>query len=175
MSEDTILQILFKDCLDYEGNQITKNNIKNNLEFRNALINGILENKISGIDEETWKKLNELNIIGNGNIEDAFRQGFNIGACTVASKYLSFIFNNCKIAGGTNKFLKDTKNSKEGEHTWVIGPDNKIYDTTFMLIIDQNYSSQIGYDQENIYNPNIDPTYAASKSYATDKNLNVRR
>lgn len=171
MNNKELENILFGKYSDYKCNDVTKQLIKTNPKFYQILVNGIKEGKVSGFPEELWDKIRNLNIRSATNLEDAFKEGFTIGSCTVASKYLSFTFPNCEIAGGINKFLVGTKNSQDGSHTWTICK-NKIYDTTFMLIIDANYQSEFGYVQENIYNPNFDAMYVSAKEFANDLELN---
>lgn len=174
MNEEKLLEILYADTVDFKGNELTKERIRNDKEFRDTIIKGVLENKITGFDQDFYEKISKLNVRWNHSFEDVFRLGFNIGACTTASKYVSYIFPSCQIAGGVNKYLVGTKNSDEGQHTWIVSNDGKIYDTTFMLIIDRKYSNRLGYVQENIYDPNIDRIYSAGKEFANDRNLRVR-
>ena len=70
----------------------------------------------------------------------------------------------------TNKFLIGTVNSPDGRHTWIEN-ENKIIDTTFMLVISKDYVKYFGYTLENRYNPNIDPIYVNAKEFTNDKSL----
>ena len=169
--ENDVLKIIFKDCFDYEGASLTKSLYENNFEFKRLIDFGFEHGLIKGFDNDLFAQMDELNMRGKGVLSDAFKVGANIGACTSASKLVSFIFYRCNIAGGTNRFLIGTKNSKGGSHTWVVGSDNKIYDTTFMLIIDSNYALNMGYTLERIDNPNIDQFYSSAKEFALDKNI----
>ena len=147
--------------------------LKENKDFRQKVINGYANGKIVGFNEEIWNKINKQNIRRINNFEDVFIEGANIGYCTVASKQLSYSFDNVYICGGELPILKGTKNCKEGEHTWI-ETDNQIIDTTLMLIIAKDYSKEIGYKEENKYNPNIDPIYLVAKEITRDSSLRKR-
>jgi len=88
-----------------------------NETFRNIIINGVKENKIIGFPEELWSKINSQNIRTINNFEDVFRDGANIGYCTVASKQLSYSLDNCNLCGGVLPILKGTINCEDGSHT----------------------------------------------------------
>lgn len=138
--------------------------------FRKIIEQGVKEGKIKGFTEDIWKKIEEQNIRGIDSFEDVFRNGANIGYCTVASKQLSYSFNNIYLCGGTLPILEGTTNSPDGRHTWILDKNN-IIDTSLMLIIDKSYQEKIGYIEENRYNPMIDPIYCATKEFTLDKNL----
>lgn len=145
-----------------------------NETFRNIIINGVKENKIIGFPEELWSKINSQNIRTINNFEDVFRDGANIGYCTVASKQLSYSLDNCNLCGGVLPILKGTTNCEDGSHTWI-SHNGKVIDTTLMLVIDEEYSKKIGYIEQNRYNPSVDPVYMASKDFATDKSVQNSR
>lgn len=145
-----------------------------NETFRNIIINGVKENKIIGFPEELWSKINSQNIRTINNFEDVFRDGANIGYCTVASKQLSYSLDNCNLCGGILPILKGTTNCEDGSHTWI-SHNGKVIDTTLMLVIDEEYSKKIGYVEQNRYNPSVDPVYMASKDFATDKSVQNSR
>ena len=88
------------------------------------------------------------------------------------SKIISYSLNNCEICGGTVKYLIGSKNSPDGQHTWISYQGN-IIDPSFMLQINEEYMKQLGYIEENRYNPNDDKIYAAAKEYANDKSLKL--
>ena len=142
----------------------------NDEKYKEIIIKGYLDGKISGFDKEMWNKIHSQNIRRIDNFEDVFKDGMNIGYCTVCSKQLSYSFDNCYICGGVLPLLKGTTNSIDGSHTWI-EKDGKIIDTTLMLIIDKSLSKELGYIEENRYNPNNDPIYRSAKDFATDINL----
>lgn len=166
---EEILNILYGNRINYKGINITKELLKNE-EFRNIIIKGIKEHKISGFSDELIEKIDNQNIRRINSFLDIFKDGTNLGYCTVASKQLSYSFNNCYIVGGINKFLKNTTNSLDGSHTWIES-DNTIYDTTFMLEIDKSYGKLLGYIEENRYDPNLDALYLSAKYFTNDQNL----
>ncbi len=135
-----------------------------------VLLNGFKTNKVMGFPEDLWEKINNQNIRGIDNFETVFKDGANIGYCTVAAKQLSYSFPNCYLCGGILPILKGTTNCPDGSHTWIL-VNNKIIDTTLMLIIDEDYASKLGYIEENRYDPSIDPIYNASKEFTNDSNL----
>lgn len=142
--------------------------------FRQNVIEGCLSEKISGYTEELWEKIRSQNIRGINNFEDVFRDGANIGYCTVASKQLSYSLDGCYICGGILRVLQGSKNSEDGSHTWI-WKDHKIIDTTLMMIIDDKYAERLGYIEENRYDPNLDPIYMAAKDFTLDQNIGKRR
>ncbi len=166
---ESILLKLYNN-VDCEGISITKELLSTNKEFESVIVSGIQNGAVRGLSEEEWDKMLRLHLRSSHSLQDAFVTGYNIGACTTMSKLVSYIFDNCKINGGTNKFLVGTKNSPNGEHTWILH-DNLIYDTTFMLVIDQKYAQNLGYTLENSNNPNNDKYYRAAKEFATDPNI----
>lgn len=172
--EEDIINILYGDRKDYKGTKLIRNLLQNNLEFRNIILEGIKNNKITGFSEELWTMIDNQNIRGINSFLDVFVDGANIGYCTVASKQLSYSFDSCFIAGGVNKYLVNSTNSIDGSHTWIVR-NNKIYDTTFMLEIDRSFEGKLGYIEENRYDPNLDRIYKAAKEFTNDKELSIKK
>ena len=142
-----------------------------NKEFRDAIIEGIKSGKVAGFSENLWSRVENQNIVGINSFLDVFKEGANLGYCTVAAKQLSYSLpNGCLIAGGVVEYLKGTENSEDGSHTWIVW-DKKIYDTTFMMIIDYDFSKKLKYIQENIIDPLKDKYYVERKVFTNDKNL----
>ncbi len=139
-------------------------------KFKEVILKGIAENKITGFSDELWESIQKQNIRGIDSFESVFRDGANIGYCTVASKQLSYSLPYCFLCGGILPILKGTRNCPDGSHTWI-SYNKKIIDTTLMLIIDEDYSSNIGYIEENRYDPSIDDIYVATKEFTNDSNL----
>lgn len=169
---DKILSTLIDEKRkDYKCFSMLKHYYDTNPEFAEFIKNGILSGKIFGYDEELWNKMASLNVRSDINFEEAFGRGFNEGNCTKFSKYLSFCFSYPQICGGTLPLIVGSKNSPDGRHTWVSFKD-KIYDTSLMLIMDEEYAKKyLQYDEENRYNPNRDPSYSAAKEFANDRYL----
>lgn len=169
-----ILEHLYSERKDYKGLSEMIRLLNNNEEFRKLIIEGIKENKINGFSEELWEMIKNQRIRASINFTDVFREGLNIDRCTVAAKQLSYSFNTCYIAGGTLSYLIDSPfaKAKDGRHTWIIH-ERKIYDTTLMLVIDEDYVPKLGYILENKCNPNLSPTYLAAKEFTNDMSIKM--
>lgn len=168
------------DCLidknrkHYKCYDELKKILSENDQIKSIIVHGYANGKISGFTEEMWESIQKQNIRRIDNFEDVFRDGANIGYCTVASKQLSYSLDCPYICGGTLSLLEGTKNCKDGSHTWICN-QKKIIDTTLMLIIDETYASYLGYVEENRYNPNLDPIYRAAKEFTLDPSIKNRR
>ena len=174
MKIEQILEILYGDKKDYKGIEIMKNLLSNNDEFRNLIINGIETGKIIGFTNEVWNKIESQNMRRIDCFTEVFEKGYNLGNCTNTAVQLSLSFpNDCLIGCGIVDYLKGTLNSENGKHTWVVW-NRKIYDTTFMIIIDIEYSKKLKYNQTDIYNPNSNPMYRAEKDFTNDPNLRTK-
>ena len=175
MENEKILEILYGERKDYKGTGIMRDLLADNEEFKNIILEGIKLGKILGFDDELWDKIDSQNIRGINTFLDVFKEGANLGYCTVAAKQLSYSFpNDCRIAGGVVDYLQGTKNSEDGSHTWIVW-NGKIYDTTFMLSIDLEFANKLKYIQENIYNPLDDDNYCATKEFTNDPTINPGR
>lgn len=155
---------------EYKGFDFIKKISQNNPEFAETLEKALFNGKAEFFGEEIFEALDEQNHRIIPSTVDIFREGYNVGGCTTCSIQLSYAFNHCNICGGTLSPIIGTKNSPEGEHTWVV-KDKKVYDTSLMLIFDEGLAPEFGYNMENSYNPNIDPIYRSAKHFTNDKNL----
>ena len=171
---DILNQLINENRNHYKCFDLLKKLFQENSDFRKVIEEGVLTGKISGFSEDLWTKIYDQNIRGIENFELVFQDGANIGYCTVAARQLSYSLDNPYICGGTVKYLINTPNSIDGSHTWILD-NGKIIDTSFMLIIDKNYANKLGYNEENRYNPNIDPIYNAAKEFTIDKSLKRKR
>ena len=90
------------------------------------------------------------------------------------SKIISYSLEYCDICGGTLNPLIGTKNSPDGRHTWV-SFNRTIIDPSLMIQINEDYMKELGYSEENRYNPNTDSVYRAAKEYANDSNLKPKK
>ena len=163
-------ELIEEDKFDYKCFDELKRLLNENEYFKNIVIEGYKNGKIFGFPNELWDKIKSQNIRRINSFEDVFKDGTNIGYCTVASKQLSYSFNSCFLCGGILPLLKGTKNCLDGSHTWIQYNDY-IIDTTLMLIIHLKYAEKIGYIEENKYNPNNDPIYLSAKEFTNDKSL----
>lgn len=169
---DEILKLVIDEKRrDFKCFEMLKHYYNTNPEFASFVREGVLSGKITGYSDDLWNKMASLNVRNPINFEEAFGEGYNIGNCTKFSRYLSYCFSYPHICGGTLPLIKGSINSKNGEHTWI-SYGGKIYDTSLVLIMDEEYAKQgLQYNEENRYNPNSSAVYAAGKEYATDKHL----
>ena len=165
-----INELIEEDKFDYKCFDELKRLLNENEYFKNIVIEGYQNGKIFGFPNELWDKIRSQNIRRINSFEDVFKDGANIGYCTVASKQLSYSFSSCFICGGILPLLKGTKNCLDGSHTWIQYEDY-IIDTTLMLIVHINYANKIGYIEENKYNPNNDQIYLSTKEFTNDESL----
>lgn len=173
---EEIIEYLYGDYKDYEGTSVTKTLLIENENFRNLIINGIKEHKISGFDEKDWNLIRTQNIRCIDNFETVFKKGLNIGCCTSTSKQLSYSFNDAELISGIMDFLIGTRNAPNGEHSWMEN-DNYIYDTTLLLKIDKSLAKNFGYHEEvrlDQFMLRRNGSYAAAKEFTTDTNLKAR-
>lgn len=167
---ELIDMIVSEDRKKYKCYNELKKLIVNNPKFKEVLIRGIATGKVYGFSDELWEKINEQNIRGINSFEDVFRDGANIGFCTVAAKQLSYSLNGVYLCGGTLPILEGSINCPDGGHTWILNGEN-IIDTTLMLVIDKEYSKKLGYIEENRYNPSNDYVYNVTKDFTLDKSM----
>lgn len=160
------------DTNDFKCYNTLKKLLQENLQFREIIIEGIKENKITGFPDELWTKFDNQNLRAPGieSFVDVFRDGNNQGYCTVCAKQVSYSLGLCFLCGGELPILKGTANCPNGDHTWI-EYQGKIIDTTLMMIIDTSYKNKIGYIEENRYNPAHDPEYNATKDFTNDSHL----
>jgi len=170
-----ILEFLVdKDKFDYKCYDTLKELVEKNESFKQIIIDGYKSGKLYGFTEDLWDKIRKQNIRNINSFEQVFKDGANIGYCTVAAKQLSYSLDFCFLCGGVLPILKGTKNCEDGSHTWI-WYDNNIIDTTLMLIINEDYAKALGYIEENRYNPNLDEQYSATKSFTLDPNLKNKK
>lgn len=70
--------------------------------------------------------------------------GLNIGQCGITSTYLARIFPKSEFVNGILPLLKGTKNSKDGNHAWIIN-DGYLLDPTLRLILPLEVANKLGY------------------------------
>ena len=164
--------LIDQDKSEYKCFDTLKNLLDQNEDFQNVVTDGFLNGEITGFSEELWNKLDKQNIRARGvnSFLEVFRDGANIGYCTVCAKQVSYSLDHCYICGGVLPILIGTANCVDGSHTWIES-DDKIIDTTLMLVMDKKYAQKIGYIEENRYNPNLDPIYSATKDFTLDSNF----
>jgi len=155
---------------DYKCYDELKRILRENKDFKDVIENGYFKGNITGFTDEIWEKIQSQNIRRIDSFEDVFRDGANIGYCTVAAKQLSYSYDNCYLCGGVLPILKGSKNCEDGSHTWM-SVQNKIIDTTLMLAIDEDYAKELGFIEQNRYNPNLDPVYLAAKEFTRDTSM----
>lgn len=162
--------LILADKINYKCYDELKKLLKNNKDFREMITNGVLNGQVTGFDEKMWEKIQSQNIRVINSFEDVFRDGANIGYCTVASKQLSYSLDNPFLCGGVLPIIAGSKNSPDGSHTWIY-VDGNVIDTTLMLVMSSDFAKQLGYIEENRYDPTIDPTYLAAREFTRDTSL----
>lgn len=80
---------------------------------------------------------------------EVYEFGYNIGSCGLTSRYFAVAFPNAKLAYGVLPILKGTKNSKNGNHAWII-ENGFVIDSTLRLIIPESEAIKIGYAVDKI-------------------------
>lgn len=139
-----------------------------NSEFNEIIKNGIELGYIKSFPQKLWEDLDKYKYFIDG-----LESGNNIGNCRKWAEYISYLFPFSYICSGYNQFLKNTKNSTNGEHFWMT-IDGKIYDTTFMLIIDDYYMKKMGYDQRSNQFADTIPNYELSKNVLLKNNTKMK-
>lgn len=164
--------LIDKKRKDYKCFDLLRELYTTNNEFKEVIDNGVRLGKIHGFSEDVWNLIDAQNIRVINSFEDIFATGFNIGGCTTVTKQFSYSFDHILICGGDVSFLENTKNSDEkGKHTWML-KDGVIYDTSLMLLIDENYAYEfLGYKELKRDNPSKDRIYNYAKEFARDNNL----
>lgn len=152
-------------------------------EWFNKIINENIQNgKIRPFNEEEWGKIKQQNYSSPSPLMkefmDMFTLGLNIGNCKNAALQFSYSYDNVDIVCGTVPILKGTLNAeKEGGHWWLETYD-KIIDTSFLLVIDKNLKSELGYQEnQRITSSQLrkHKFYQARKQYTLDQNLKPKQ
>lgn len=164
---DLLNFLALPDKKDYKCYNVLKKLLEENEEFKQIITEGYMSGKIRGFDEELWNKIRMQNLRKPYSFEDVFKEGANIGTCTVTAKQLSYSFPYCYLCGGVLPLIKGTRNSEDGSHTWMLY-NGEVYDTTLMLIMDENYTKKLGYHETRRDNPNKDPKYMSAKDFTND-------
>lgn len=170
-----ILNLLIdSDLIEFKCFDILKQKLIENKEFRELVKKGLEEGTISKFPRDLFNKVCEQNIRAPFEPIQIFIDGANLGNCTRMSKIVSYSLDNVDICGGTLNILEGTKNSPDGRHTWI-SYNGTIIDTTLMITISEQMKNDLGYVEENRYNPNVDPIYRAAKDYANDTSLRRKK
>ena len=125
---------------------------------------------ISKFPRDLFDKVCNLNLRAPFAPVQLFIDGANIGNCTNMSLIVSYAMSRVDICGGVLKVLENTANSLDGSHTWI-SSKGKIIDTSLMIEIDESIANELGYVEQNRYNPNMDPVYSSSKEFAKDSSI----
>ena len=168
---DILNYLIDRDLFDYKCFDVLKELLVKNTDFREKIRYGINQNFISKFPRDLFDKVCTQNIRAPFLPVQIFIDGANIGNCTNMSMMISYSLPACDICGGSLSFLRNTKNSPDGCHTWISCNGNVI-DPTLMIQVSERYVYQLGYVEENRYNPNLDSIYSSSKDYANDISIN---
>lgn len=151
--------------------------LENNSDFNNNIIYGKSNGLIRDFGEE---EVNIFNLLSNnvvtGDIVKAFEQGYNIGRCRYFAHTLSYAFEDCSIITGKLPILEGTPGSPNGIHVWLEVED-KIYDTTLLMVINKEYLNKLGYIEQNRLDDDViqnDEIYKARKERFFDLVLNKK-
>jgi len=158
---------------NYKCFDLLKELLKNE-NFSLVVKQGLAIGAIRGFADDEWDKIYNQNSMGMSDLEDAFRNGENIGGCTTYSVRLSYSFDNVYICGGTLSYLEGTKNSLDGRHTWMVS-DGYIYDTSLMLVVKEDFANELGYVLENKQSVVGNVRYNKQKEFATDSRLSSKK
>ena len=167
---NTLDLIINEQRKDYKCFDMLKEFYQTNEEFKQFIDEGVATGNIVGFSEELWQKIDDQNQIGLDTFERVFQEGVNIGGCTIVSKQLSYSFRTCELCSGLLPLIKGTKNSPVGDHSWMTS-DNKVYDTSLMIIMSKPYAQRLGYIPEAHYDPNTSDIYCAAKEFANDPEI----
>ena len=85
-------KLIVKGTENYKCYDILKDLYANNPEFKKIVDEGIESGKVSGFSQELWDKLDMQNIRSRGvnSFCEVFRDGANLGYCTVCAKQVSY-------------------------------------------------------------------------------------
>ena len=142
--------------------------------FKRIIDEGFENGEVVGFPEELWNRIDDQNVRGIDSFEQIFKEGYNIGGCTVVSKQLSYSFRNCTLCSGILPLIAGTKNSPNGEHSWMQS-DGIIYDTTLMLCITKPFAEQLGYQKEVEYDPHMSDIYMSTYEFTNDPTFKKSR
>lgn len=144
MEVGSIINFLYGNRKDYLCFNLIKEKLEYDFEFKKIIEEGIINNKIVGFDEDLWNTINIIKTRTYKSFFDVFKDGMNIGSCTFTSEELSYGFKKVDLVSGIMKYIKGSKSSLNGEHSWI-EDDYYIYDTSLLLIIDKSYKDKMGY------------------------------
>ena len=154
---------------NYKCYDFLKTQLKDS-RFYEYVKKGLEEGLVFGFPNDLWTKIGDLNWYGNLDSIEEFSTGNNIGNCANESEMVSYCFRNCYVCGGELPLLVGTKNSPDGRHSWI-SKDGYVIDTSLMLIIEEKYSKELGYNEQVRINPNLNNIYSARKEFVNDKTL----
>lgn len=142
--------------------------------FKRIIDQGFENGEVVGFPEELWNRIDDQNVRGIDSFEQIFKEGYNIGGCTVVSKQLSYSFDSCTLCSGLLPLIEGTKNSPIGEHSWMQS-GGIIYDTTLMLCLTNTIAEQLGYQKEVEYNPHTSNIYMATYEFTNDPSFKTKK
>jgi len=109
----------------------------NSMDLEDYVWNNELNNKLMKIKLSTDEQLVHT-------MAEVYEFGYNIGFCGLTSRYFAIALPRAKLVYGTLSILKETKNSKDGNHAWIIN-DGFVIDSTLRLIIPEYIAIKFGY------------------------------
>ena len=161
------------DKKDYKCFNLLRNQLKNNI----ITILKLDPSMIKPFDDKLWDLIKSQNYIPPiselTTFEDVFIQGYNEGNCAYMTRQLSYSLIDVSRIYGLLPILKNTLNSKNGHHWWL-EINNKIIDTSLMLLIDKSVKNILGYqDIERFTYEQLckSISYQTRKDFTLDKSI----
>ncbi len=145
---ENILSHIDDKYFEYKGFDLVKDLIIQYPDFAVSLNNALENKKAKFWGDDVFDIFRKQRQLTKHSVEEHFIYGKNIGACTTMSRQLAYSLPEAIIEGGIVEILRNTFNSEEGSHTWVLS-NGLIYDSTLMLVFDESLKQQFSYITEN--------------------------
>lgn len=151
-----------------------------NKRFNQILKIGITAGKVNYFGKEEWNLIKSIKCPDKSDylesFYEVFQNGLNIRNSGRTILDFSYLFDDFDIITGDNCYLSNTYGYKIHEHTWL-ELDNKIYDTTLLLVIDISLKDLFGYVSINNYSSaelQTSKIYQVNKRFARGRLLKKR-
>lgn len=129
-----------------------------NPDFRKAYIHGVKHGLIQRFPEGFLNDMRSIYLaVRECTLYDFFINGCNVGRCREAANYLTRMFPQWAVYIGLLPAIKGTLRSPGGEHAWLVS-NGKIYDTSLLLIVDEEYAANLGYQVVELLNSRPSPS-----------------